>query len=73
MNSETDVSSRAIRNMDKNEVKAWAGVITAVLGAVFLAEKVIDKTCCLFSRFTSAKNSSCKQAETDDDVNGIIA
>ena len=41
--------------MDKNEVKEWAGVFTTILGAVFLAEKVIDKTCCLFSRFNTGK------------------
>lgn len=59
--------------MDKNEVKAWAGVVTAVLGAVFLAEKVIGKTYCLFSRFTSGKKNSCQHPETDDDEHTIIA
>ena len=59
--------------MNKNEVKAWAGVVTAVLGAVFLAEKVIDKTCCLFSRFASVKKNSHQQTETDGDEHTIIA
>ena len=54
-------------------MKVWAGVVTAVLGAVFLAEKVIDKTCCLFSWFTSAKKNSCQQTETDDDRRTVIA
>lgn len=58
--------------MDKDDVKAWAGVVSAVLSAVFLAEKVIDRTCDLFSRFASAKKNSSKQAAMDDNENRMI-
>ena len=48
-----------LRNsIDKDEVKAWAAVITAVLGVVYAAEKVIEKGCSLFGMLKPHKNTT---------------
>jgi len=54
--------------MDKNEVKAWALVVSAVLGAVLAAERVIEKTHSLFCRFSSNKRQCSKQTELDGEA-----
>ena len=53
--------------MDKNEVKAWALVVSAVLGAVLAAERVIEKTHSLFCRFSSNKKRCNQQTRLDDE------
>lgn len=49
--------------MDKNDVKAWALVVSAVLGAMLAAERVVEKTHSLFCRFSYSKKRCDSQSE----------
>jgi len=54
-------------DMDKNEVKAWALVVSAVLGAVLAAERVVEKTYNLYCRFAPTKKRGNGQTDSNEE------
>ena len=59
--------------MNKEDVKAWAVVATAVLTTVYTLEKVIDRGIALATRIKFAKRHAATLTESNSAVKGIVS
>lgn len=59
--------------MNKEDVKAWAVVATAVLTVVYTIEKVIDRGIALATRIKFAKRHAANLAESKSAVKGVVS
>ena len=52
--------------MGNKDVPSWVGIATAILGLVYLAERVTDKAICIWKRFGASKKYSDIKADFED-------
>lgn len=52
--------------MGNKDVPAWVGIVTAILGLVYLTEKVTDKAICIWERLGADKKHPSIKSDFED-------